>query len=125
MKFETLAVHAGHEVDPGTGAVTPPIHLSTTYERDKDGSYPQGYVYARGGNPNRTALEECLAALEGGTNCAAFASGTAATLAVFQTLSPGDHVPAVARDLRAMGSGNRFRGHDGPRPDRSGGPSQY
>lgn len=94
MKFETLAVHAGHEVDPGTGAVTPPIHLSTTYERDKDGSYPQGYVYARGGNPNRTALEECLAALEGGTNCAAFASGTAATMAVFQTLSPGDHVIA-------------------------------
>ena len=94
MKFETLAVHAGHEVDPGTGAVTPPIHSSTTFERDEDGSYPRGYVYARGGNPNRAALEECLAALEGGAGSAAFASGSAATMAVFQSLSPGDHVIA-------------------------------
>ena len=94
MKFETLAVHAGHEVDPSTGAVTPPIHPSTTFERDEDGSYPKGYVYARVGNPNRAALEECLAALEGGAACSAFASGSAATVAVFQTLSPGDHVIA-------------------------------
>lgn len=94
MKFETLAVHAGHEVDPGTGAVAPPIHPSTTFERDKDGSYPWGFVYARGGNPNRAALEECLRALERGAGCAAFASGSAATMAVFQTLSPGDHVIA-------------------------------
>lgn len=94
MKFETLAVHAGHEVDSGTGAVTPPIQLSTTYERDEDGSYPRGFVYARVGNPNRSALEECLTALEGGAGSAAFASGSAATMAVFQTLSPGDHVVA-------------------------------
>jgi cystathionine gamma-synthase len=74
--------------------VTPPIHLSTTYQRAEDGSYPQGFIYARGGNPNRTALEECLAALEGGESAVAFASGSAATMAVFQVLSPGDHVIA-------------------------------
>ena len=94
MKLETLAVHAGHQTDPTTGDVTPPIHLSTTYQRAEDGSYPQGFIYARGGNPNRTALEECLAALEGGESAAAFASGSAATMAVFQVLTPGDHVIA-------------------------------
>ena len=94
MRFETLAVHAGHDIDPSTGAVTPAIHPSTTFERDEDGSYTKGYVYARVGNPNRTALEECLASLEGGASCAAFASGSAATMAVFQSLSPGDHVVA-------------------------------
>ncbi len=94
MKFETLAVHAGHGVDSGTGAVTPPIHPSSTFERDEDGSYPRGYVYARVGNPNRSALEECLTALEAGADCAAFASGSAATMAVFQALSPADHVIA-------------------------------
>ncbi|NIO08591.1 MAG: cystathionine gamma-synthase, partial [Deltaproteobacteria bacterium] len=66
MKIETLAVHAGHQVDPSTGAVTPPIHLSSTFERDPDGSYPRGYVYSRNNNPNREALEKCLCALEGG-----------------------------------------------------------
>ena len=94
MRFETLAVHAGHDVDPSTGAVTPAIHPSTTFERDEDGSYTRGYVYARVGNPNRRALEECLVSLEGGASCAAFASGSAATMAVFQSLSPGDHVVA-------------------------------
>ncbi|MDP6549244.1 MAG: PLP-dependent transferase [Dehalococcoidia bacterium] len=94
MRFETLAVHAGHKVDAETGGVTPPIHLSTTFERSKDGSYPRGHIYARGGNPNRAALEECLAALEGGAGSTAFASGSAATMAVFQSLSPGDHVIA-------------------------------
>jgi len=94
MRFETLAVHAGHDVDPSTGAVTPAIHPSTTFERDEDGSYTRGYVYARVGNPNRRALEECLVSLEGGASCAVFASGSAATMAVFQSLSPGDHVVA-------------------------------
>jgi cystathionine gamma-synthase len=94
MRFETLAVRAGHHVDPATGAVTPAIHLSTTFERAVDGSYPSGYVYARDANPNRRALEESLAALEGGTAAAAFASGMAATSAVFQALRPGDHVVA-------------------------------
>ena len=94
MKIETLAVHSGNRVDPATGAVTLPIHLTTTFERGEDGGYPQGYIYARNSNPNRAMLEECLAALEGGAEAAAFASGSAASMAVFQSLSPGDHVLA-------------------------------
>jgi cystathionine gamma-synthase len=94
MRIETLAVHAGRQVDPATGAIAPPIQLSTTFERATDGSYPQGYLYSRTGNPNRTALEQCLAALEGGAVAAAFASGSAATMGVFQALAPGDHVIA-------------------------------
>ncbi|HEX7022001.1 MAG TPA: aminotransferase class I/II-fold pyridoxal phosphate-dependent enzyme, partial [Trueperaceae bacterium] len=90
--FETLAVHAGAEPDPATGAVTPPIHLSTTFERAADGSYPHGYVYTRSGNPNRTALERCLMALEGAEAAAAFASGSAAASALFRALAPGDRV---------------------------------
>ena len=94
MRFETLAVHAGAEPDPATGAVTPPIHLSTTFERAADGSFPSGYTYIRDGNPNRRAAEEALARLEGGAAAVAFASGMAATMAVFQALAPGDHVVA-------------------------------
>jgi cystathionine gamma-synthase len=93
-KLETLAVHAGREVDPATGAVTPPIYLSTTFEREADGSYPKGYSYIRSDNPNRRALETCVAALEGGEAAAAFASGSAAATAIFRTLLPGDHVVA-------------------------------
>lgn len=93
-KVETLAVHAGAEVDPATGAVIPPIHLSTTFERDADGTYPHGHVYTRASNPNRDALEHALAALEGGEAAACFASGSAAASAVFRTLSPGEHVIA-------------------------------
>jgi cystathionine gamma-synthase len=89
---ETLAVHAGRRHDDPTGAVMPPIQLSTTFERNADGSYPTQYVYARSENPNRIALEECLAALEGGAAAAAFASGMAAIAATFQCLAPGDHV---------------------------------
>lgn len=92
MKLETLAVHAGHAPDSATGAVTPPIHLSTTFERAADGSLPHGFIYSRYANPNRDALERCLAALEGGTAAAAFGSGQAATMTVFQALAPGDHV---------------------------------
>jgi len=91
MKFETLAIHAGRQIDIGTGAVMPPIVLSTTFAREPDGSAPHGYVYTRSENPNRAAVEQCLAALEGGASAAAFASGQAATLAVLQTLSSGDH----------------------------------
>jgi cystathionine gamma-synthase len=94
MRLETIAVHAGARVDPGTGAVTPAIHPSTTFEREPDGSYPRGFLYARNANPNRGALEACLAALEGGEAAAAFASASAATAAVFQALAPGDHVVA-------------------------------
>jgi cystathionine gamma-synthase len=72
MRFETLAVHAGTDVDAATGAVTPPIHLSTTFERAADGSFPGGYSYTRSGNPNRRSLEVCLARLEGGAAAAAF-----------------------------------------------------
>ena len=92
MRIETLAVRAGHAVDPSTGAVTPPIHLSTTFERERDGSYRQGYLYARTSNPGRQSLETALAALEGGAAAIAFSSGMAATHAVFQALAPGDHV---------------------------------
>ena len=83
MKLETLAIHAGRAPDPATGAVREPIHLSTTFERGPDGAYPKGYYYSRSGNPNRTALEQAVAALEGGVEAVAFASGSAATLAVF------------------------------------------
>ena len=92
MKLETLAIHAGRHVDLVTGAVTPPIHLSTTFERDKDGGYARGFSYTRGNNPNRKMLEECLAKLEGGAAATAFASGTAAANGVFRALAPGDHV---------------------------------
>ncbi|HEX2779215.1 MAG TPA: aminotransferase class V-fold PLP-dependent enzyme [Gemmatimonadaceae bacterium] len=92
MKLETLAVHAGHAPDSATGAVTPPISLSTTFERAPDGSMPHGWVYSRYSNPNRDALERLLAALEGGSAAAAFSSGQAATMTVLQSLAPGDHV---------------------------------
>src|SRR3954454_13299429 len=94
MRIETLAVHAGHAIDQTTGAVAPPIQLSTTFERAADGSYPGSYVYSRSDNPNRHALETAMAALEGGAAAAAFSSGMAATTAVFQALRPGDHVIA-------------------------------
>ncbi|WP_218082939.1 trans-sulfuration enzyme family protein [Anthocerotibacter panamensis] len=94
MRIETLAIHAGQHTDPTTGAVIPPIHLSTTFEREADGTFAHGYIYTRSGNPNREALEQCLQALEGGAGAAAFASGSAATMAVFQALAPGDHVLA-------------------------------
>ena len=93
-KFETLAVHAGHSVDVGTGAVTEAIHLSTTFERDPDGGYSRGFLYARNHNPNRNGLEAALAALESGEVSAAFGSGLAAVTAIFQGLKPGDHVVA-------------------------------
>ena len=94
MRIETLAVRAGHAPDPTTGAVTAPIHLSTTFERELDGGYRGGHVYARTSNPNRTALERALTQLEGGAASVAYSSGLAATHAVFQSLSPGDHVVA-------------------------------
>src|SRR6266487_4200358 len=94
MKIETLAVHAGQRIDPATGAVSAPIHLSTTFERDVEGTYSRGFMYTRNNNPNRQALEEGISALEGGAGAAAFASGTGATGAIFQALAPGDHVVA-------------------------------
>jgi cystathionine gamma-synthase len=94
MKLETLSVHVGRDVDPATGAVVPPLHLSTTFERDPDGEFSRGFTYTRPDNPTRRALEECLAALEGGADATAYASGSAASLAVFSLLRPGDHLLA-------------------------------
>ncbi len=90
--IETIAVHAGRAVESGTGAVTPSITLSTTFERDRDGSYIHEFVYTRSENPNRMQWEEALAAMEGGAAAMAFASGMAATAALLQTLRSGDHV---------------------------------
>lgn len=89
---ETLAVHAGRRTDPASGAVTPSLTFSTTFERAADGSLPHGHLYSRYGNPNRNALEAALAALEGGTEAFAFASGQATTAAVLATLPPGARV---------------------------------
>jgi cystathionine gamma-synthase len=94
LHFETRAVHTASAVDPATGAVTPALHLSTTFQRAADGSFPTGYSYIRDGNPNRSALETALAELEGGISAVAFSSGMAASMAVFQALRPGDHVIA-------------------------------
>jgi cystathionine gamma-synthase len=94
MRIETLAVHAGHAVDPATGAVNPPIYLTTTFARDAEGNLPHGFIYARSDNPTRRELEHALAALEGGETGIAFASGMAATAAVFQSMLPGEHVIA-------------------------------
>lgn len=94
MKIETIAVHSGRSVDSATGAVTPPIHLSTTFEREADGEYPKGFNYTRSNNPNRASLEKCLADLEGGEAAAVFSSGSAASMSIFQSLSPGDHILA-------------------------------
>src|SRR5215471_19228004 len=94
MKIETLAVHAGHAVDPATGAVAAPIYLSTTFERDVEGTYSRGFMYTRNDNPNRQALEQGISMLEGGADAAAFGSGTGATMSIFQSLAPGDHVLA-------------------------------
>src|ERR1043166_1133322 len=94
MKIETRAVHAGRRIDPATGAVTLPIHLSTTFERSADGQYPLGFSYSREGNPTRRALEECLAEVEGGNEAAVFSSGLAVAAAVVQGLEPGDHIIA-------------------------------
>lgn len=88
---ETLAIHGTtrrHE----TGDIMPPIHLSTTFERAEDGSYPGGYDYIRSGSPNRDELEDCLRQLEGGAVAVATPSGMAATHAVFSALDPGDRV---------------------------------
>jgi cystathionine gamma-synthase len=94
MKIETLAVRAGHTIDPATGAVATPIYLSTTFERDVEGTYSRGHMYTRNSNPNRQMLEAGIAALEGGAAAAAFGSGMATANAIFQALGSGDHVLA-------------------------------
>jgi cystathionine gamma-synthase len=91
-QFETLAVHAGAEPDPLTGAVVPPIQLSTTFKQDGVGGLRGGFEYARSGNPTRAALESAIATLEHGTHGLAYASGLAATQNLFYLLGPGDRL---------------------------------
>src|SRR3954466_3444108 len=91
--FDTLAIHAGQDPDPGTGAVVVPIYATSTYKQDGVGGLRGGYEYSRSGNPTRTALEVMLAALEGGARGLAFASGLAAETTLLHTVCrPGQHV---------------------------------
>ena len=90
--FSTRAIHAGQEPDPLTGAVVPPIYQVSTYKQDGVGGLRGGYEYSRSANPTRTALEECLASLEGGSRGYAFASGLAAEDTLLRAVCrPGDH----------------------------------
>jgi cystathionine gamma-lyase len=93
--FATRAIHAGQDADPATGATVVPIYATSTYTQAGPGQH-KGYEYSRSGNPTRTALETCLASLEGGERGLAFASGLAATTAVLSVLKPGDEVAAAA-----------------------------
>ncbi|TMF30938.1 MAG: cystathionine gamma-synthase [Chloroflexi bacterium] len=92
--FATRAIHAGQAPDPATGAVVVPIYQTSTFAQDALGKH-RGYEYSRTGNPTRAALEQCIAALEGGAHGLAFASGMAAEATVMQLLKPGDHTLAV------------------------------
>jgi len=89
--FETRAIHAGQDPDAATGAIVPPITLATTYAQEAVGKH-RGYEYSRSANPTRTALEVCVASLEGARHGLGFASGLAAEDAILRTLDPGDHV---------------------------------
>ena len=91
-RFETLAVHAGAEPDPHTGAVVPAIQMSATFKQDGVGGLRGGFEYGRSGNPTRAALEEAIATLEDGTHGLAYASGLAATQNVLYLLEPGDRL---------------------------------
>ena len=91
LGLDTLAIHAGQEPDPTSGAVMTPIVLASTFAQDGPGGH-KGYEYSRSGNPTRHALEACLAALEGGNHGFAFGSGCAATATLLHVLRPGDHV---------------------------------
>ncbi|MEM7352359.1 MAG: aminotransferase class I/II-fold pyridoxal phosphate-dependent enzyme [Acidobacteriota bacterium] len=92
MKLETLLIHTGAEVDPATGAVAPPIHLSTTYDHGPDNAQHDGYVYIRESNPTQSRVEAALAVSEAGEVALLFASGLAAASAYLQTLPAGSHV---------------------------------
>jgi cystathionine gamma-synthase len=94
MQFETRAIHEGQEPDPASGAITTPIYQTSTYVQEAVGVH-KGYDYARVANPTRTALQECLASLEGAAHGRAFSSGLGAATTLMHLLSPGDHVVAV------------------------------
>jgi cystathionine beta-lyase/cystathionine gamma-synthase len=125
LKFETLAIHAGQEADPATGATIVPVHQSVTYTQEAVGR-DRGFVYSRSGNPTRAALEGCLAALEGGRFALAYASGMAAIAGAMHLVRSGDHV-VVADDLYGgtyrlftrilPGQGIRFDYVDATRPE--------
>lgn len=91
MEFETRAIHAGQDPDPATGAIITPVYLTSTYVQEAVGKH-KGYEYSRTGNPTRTALQRCLASLEGARHGFAFASGLAASDTVLRLLTPGDHI---------------------------------
>src|SRR3954453_953926 len=93
--FSTRAIHEGQAADPATGATVVPIYATSTYTQEAVGKH-KGDEYSRSGNPTRTALETCLASLEGGERGLAFASGLAATTAVLSVLKPGEEVVAAA-----------------------------
>lgn len=125
MKFETLAIHAGQDADPATGATIVPVYQTVTFTQDAIGA-DRGFVYSRSGNPTRQALETCLAALEGGGFALAYASGMAAVAGAMQLVKAGDHV-VVADDLYGgswrlfskilPGYDVRFRYVDATRPE--------
>src|ERR671936_2640922 len=94
MEFETRAIHAGQEPDPATGSVTVPIYQTSTYAQEAVGEH-KGYDYSRAGNPTRTALQICLASLEGAEHGVAFSSGMGAATTLMHLVSPGDRVIAV------------------------------
>jgi cystathionine gamma-lyase len=123
--FATRAIHAGQDADPATGATVVPIYATSTYTQEAPGKH-KGYEYSRSSNPTRTALETCLASLEGGERGLAFASGLAATTAVVAQLRPGDEVVAAAdlyggtyrlleRVFKPWGLVSRYT--DDPRPE--------
>jgi len=107
MKTETIAIHAGNHIDKTSGAVIRPIVLSTTFERNAEGTYDSGYIYSRAANPNRHSLEHVLAQLEGGVDAACFSSGNAAGMSVFQALKPGTHI--IAPDDMYHGLRNQLK----------------
>jgi cystathionine gamma-synthase len=92
MHFDTKAIHAGAAVDEATGAIAPPLHLSTTFERSADGEASRGFSYIRDGNPTQARLEEALAAIDSAESALAFGSGMAAGAALLQSLPAGAHV---------------------------------
>nr|HPO25787.1 aminotransferase class I/II-fold pyridoxal phosphate-dependent enzyme [Arenimonas sp.] len=106
MRIETLAIHAGGEPDQATGAVSPPIHLATTFQHGPAGERVAGFEYQREANPTQSRLEECLAAMEDGEAALAFASGMAAMSGLLECLPPNTHILAP-RDcyggLRSLG----------------------
>src|SRR5215211_5718343 len=113
LGFESRAIHAGSEPDPTTGAVITPIYATSTYKQDGVGGLRRGYEYSRSANPTRTALEECIAALEDGEHGLAFASGLAAEDTLLRAVCrPGDHV--VVPDDAYGGSFRLFSKVAGP-----------